>query len=82
MQCQDRPHINARWEAGELGCSQLIIGVQRALSALEPGEHLELVTHDGGAWIDIPAWCYLTGHELVVDDHPTYIIKKQGDRNV
>lgn len=76
MHSQDRPHINARWEAGELGCSQLIVGLQRALSALDAGEHLELITHDGGARIDIPAWCYLTSHELVISDHPSYIIKK------
>ena len=76
MASQTRSNISRRWEAGELGCSQLIVGLKRELSHLNDGELLELITHDGGARIDIPAWTYLTGHELVSENHPIYIIRK------
>ena len=68
--------ITARWEAGDIGCGQLIVGLRRALAGLDAGERLELVTRDGGAPVDIPAWCRMTGHELVSANHPTYIIRK------
>ena len=74
--------ISARWEAGEIGCGQLIVGLQKALAALQPGENLELTTHDGGAPVDIPAWCRMTGHELLASNHPIYVIRKKGDQHV
>jgi len=79
MRRQNDLHAEARWEAGERGCGQLIIGLRRVLARLNAGECLELVTHDAGAPVDIPAWCRITGQELVSINHPTYIIRKQGD---
>ena len=82
MNDQDRQTVDDRWEAGEIGCGQLIVGLNKALAALRPGQRLELVTHDGGAPIDIPAWCRMTGHKLQSANHPNYIIEKRGERNV
>ena len=72
-------HAEIRWEAGERGCGQLIVGLRRVLDRMNAGERLELVSHDAGAPVDIPAWCRITGQELVFNDHPIYIIRKQGD---
>lgn len=74
--------IEARWDAGDLGCGQLIVGLKCALTGLEAGEVLELVTRDAGAMIDIAAWCRITGHKLLSENHPSYIIRKKGDQNV
>ena len=79
MRRQNDLHAEARWEAGERGCGQLIIGLRRVLARLNAGECLELVTQDAGAPVDIPAWCRITGQELVSINHPTCIIRKQGD---
>jgi len=77
---EDRP-ISARWDAGETGCGGLILGLRRALDPLREHELLELLAHDAGASVDIPAWCRVTGHGLVLAAHPVYIIRKRGDRH-
>ena len=82
MRSKTKPHIDARWVAGKVGCSQLAVGLQRALAGVNAGQRVEVVTENEGAEIDIPAWCYMTGHELLVLDHPVYIIQKQGDQHV
>ena len=82
MSSNQQNHVHARWLAGKIGCSQLAVGLQQALAEVNVGERVEVVTHNEGAEIDIPAWCHLTGHELLVLDHPVYIIQKQGDQHV
>jgi len=78
---QDRP-ISASWDAGETGCGGLILGLRRALDKLQGNDLLELLAHGAGAPVDIPAWCRITGHDLVLAIHPRYIIRKKGDSNV
>jgi tRNA 2-thiouridine synthesizing protein A len=75
---EDRPRC-AGWDAGELGCGSLAIGLRRALAPLRAGDLLELLAHDAGASLDVPAWCRITGHDLVLATHPRYIIQKRGD---
>ena len=82
MRNQGEQKVDARWEAGEIGCGQLIVGLRRALDALHPEQRLQLVTHDGGAPIDIPAWCRMTGYKLLSANHPNYIIENPGEKNV
>ncbi len=47
------------------------------LASLAPGSLFQLVARDPGAPEDLPAWCRLTGHELVKADPPTYLIKRK-----
>jgi len=68
-----------RWEAGELGCGQLASELRRRMDGLNPGESLEVVTHDAGAAVDLPAWCRMTGHTLVSAEHPVYVIRRKTD---
>ena len=68
-----------RWEAGELGCGQLVFELSRQIEGVEPGETLEVVTHDAGAPVDLPAWCRMTGHTLVSAEPPTYVIRRKSD---
>ena len=67
----------ASWDAGEMGCGELLVQLKIRLRELRPGELFHLVAHDPGAREDIPAWCRLTGNELVVADHPEYLIRRQ-----
>lgn len=77
----DRTNLNAvaRWDAGETGCSQLIVGLKRRLTQLNPGDVLEVVARDMGAPIDVFVWCSMTGHSLLSEAHPVYLIQRRGD---
>ena len=65
---------DARWDAGDMGCSELVLELrQRLWPAL--GQVLRLTTADAGAPEDIPAYCRLTHHELLQAEHPDYWIR-------
>lgn len=67
------------WDAGHMGCGELVIQLKLRLRELQPGETFRLVARDPGAHEDIPAWCRLTSNELVAADHPSYLIRRQAD---
>jgi len=69
----------AEWNAGELGCGELVLELRNRLTAMKPGARLKLVALDPGAPADIPAWCRMTGHTLVSTQHPVYLIQRKGD---
>ena len=68
----------SRWDAGEAGCTRLISGLHRQLDRLQPGDRLEVVARDAGAPIDLFVWCRMTGHAVVTESHPHYVIQKRG----
>jgi predicted peroxiredoxin/TusA-related sulfurtransferase len=68
------------WNAGELGCGELVLELRNRLTAMKPGELFRLVALDPGAPADIPAWCRMTGHTLVSTQHPVYLIQRKEDR--
>jgi tRNA 2-thiouridine synthesizing protein A len=68
---------DAEWNAGDLGCGELVLELRGRLQAMAPGQVLRLVAHDPGAPADIPAWCRLTGHALVSEQHPVYLIRRK-----
>jgi tRNA 2-thiouridine synthesizing protein A len=65
------------WDAGELGCSRLIFELRERVARLAPGEDLKFIALDPGAPIDLPAWCGMTGHELVSNEHSVYVIRRK-----
>jgi tRNA 2-thiouridine synthesizing protein A len=71
--------INARWNAGEMGCGMFIVELRRRVARLQTGELLQVTAHGLGAPHEIPAWCRITGHVLVLANHPNYIIERKGD---
>jgi len=79
MKGTDRTDGTTCWDAGETGCGQLIVGLQREMAWLRRGGRLRVVARDGGAPLDLPAWCRMTGHRLVDAAHPVYIIEKTRD---
>ena len=65
------------WDAGDLGCGDLVLDLRRRLDAMRPGQVLKLIARDSGAAADIPAWCRMTEHTLVAAQHPLYEIRRK-----
>ena len=60
-----------QWDAGDLGCGELVIHLRTRLLAM-PGKVLKLVARDPGAPADIPAYCRMTGHQLLRAEPATF----------
>jgi tRNA 2-thiouridine synthesizing protein A len=60
-----------------MGCGDLVLALRLRMAALPSGATLRLVARDPGAKEDIPAWCRLTGHKLLAQDHPQYWIQRK-----
>ncbi len=71
--------VAVEWDAGELGCGELVLELRYRLSTLRPGELFRLIALDAGAPADIPAWCRMTGHTLLATEHPVYLIQRKED---
>lgn len=70
------PH-DAEWDAGDIGCGDLVMDLRAKLREMDPGKTMKLTARDPGAPEDIPAWCGLTGHRLLAAKHPLYWIRKK-----
>jgi tRNA 2-thiouridine synthesizing protein A len=68
---------DAEWNAGDLGCGDLVLALRGRMEALAPRQILKLTALDPGAPADIPAWCRMTGHALVHQQHPVYLIRRK-----
>ena len=68
--------IASEWDAGHMGCGEVILLLRRRMQKLNPGDVLKLTAHDLGAPIDMPAWCRMTGRRLLRADHPEYWIEQ------
>ena len=60
-------NFDHEWNAGELGCGDLVLELRRRLREA-PGQVFKVIALDLGAPEDIPAWCGMTGHELLAQD--------------
>ena len=58
---------DGEWDAGDLGCGELVIHLRTRLRAM-PGKVLKLIARDPGAPADIPAYCRMTGHQLLREE--------------
>ncbi len=67
------------WDAGDLGCGELVIVLRARLAALQPGQVFELRATDPGVRHDLPAWAGLTGHRLALAEPPRYLIIRRED---
>ena len=68
------PTEDTTWNAGDLGCGELVITLRRRLRDM-PGATLKLIATDTGAPEDIPAWCRMTGDTLLRAEPPVYWIR-------
>jgi len=54
------------FDGGDLDCgSGLLLLIRRHIDPLSPGELLEIFSNESSVEEDLPAWCRLTGNELV-----------------
>lgn len=62
----DHPH-DQEWNAGDLACGELVLELRRRVRAA-PGQVFKIIALDPGAPADLPAWCAMTGHQLIAQD--------------
>jgi tRNA 2-thiouridine synthesizing protein A len=67
----------ADWDAGDMGCGELVLALRGRLNALPSGAVLKVTATDPAAPEDLPAWCRLTGNLLVRMNHPEYHIRRK-----
>jgi tRNA 2-thiouridine synthesizing protein A len=65
------------WDAGDLGCGELVLELRLRLGSMRPGQVMKLIALDSGAPADLPAWCRMTGHTLLSGQHPVYLIRRE-----
>ena len=73
----DAIRIADEWDAGDMGCGEVIILLRMRMQRLGPGDVFKLTAHDLGAPEDIPAWCRLTERRLLHSAHPHYWIEQR-----
>ena len=66
------PEFQDEWNAGDLGCGDLLLPLPGRLRQMSPGQVLLLTASDAYAPQDIPAYCALTGHRPEGMSHPRY----------
>lgn len=71
----DIPTPADEWDAGYMGCGEVIILLRLRMGKLDPGDVLKLTSLDLGAPEDLPAWCRMTGRRLLRAKHPHYWIE-------
>lgn len=67
------PSCAAAWDAGDLGCGELILELRLRMRQLTSGQVLCLTARDPGAPADIPAWCRMTGNRLLHTNPATHL---------
>lgn len=73
------PGAAAHWDAGDLGCGDLVLELRFRVRELPPGSVLHVTARDPAAPVDLPAWCGLCGHTLRHASHPDYWIERKRD---
>jgi len=69
--------VSEFWDAGDMGCGELVIELRFRFQPMKPGQILKLIARDPGAPEDLPAWCRMTGHTMVGFEHPVYWIRRR-----
>jgi len=74
---EDFVDVTQEWDAGDLGCGELVLELKQRLDRMRPGQVIKVTALDPGAPADMPAWCRLTGHTLVSAERPVYVIRRK-----
>jgi tRNA 2-thiouridine synthesizing protein A len=57
--------VDAVWDAGDMGCGELVLELRTRLARMQPGQILELTARDSGAPADVS------------EQHPVYQIRRK-----
>ena len=68
--------VTAQWDAGETGCSGLIAGLRKRIEPLHRGDTLGVIARGAGASVDLWVWCRMTGHRLISEAPPLFVVQK------
>jgi tRNA 2-thiouridine synthesizing protein A len=74
------PEAVAHYDAGDLGCGDLVLELRFQLAEMASGAVLRVTARDPAAPVDLPAWCGLCGHTLLHAAHPDYWIRRRDRR--
>ncbi len=74
------PTSQDAWDAGNMGCGDLVLELRVRLADLAPNDILQVRATDPGAPQDLPAWCRITRNPLVHASHPLYWIQRRDPR--
>lgn len=78
----DHPHEpEVSFDGGDLDCGNgLLLLIRRHIDPLGPSQLIEILSKESSVAEDLPAWCRLTGNELVseieLDDRRSYLVSK------
>ena len=72
---------DASFDGGGLDCGGgLLLLIRRHIDPLEPGSLLEILSTDSTVEVELPAWCRLTGNDLVswtrTGERRSYLVSK------
>lgn len=48
-----------------LACPMPLVNIQKRMKDLEPGDEVDFIADDTSCVQDVPAWCGVTGNEVV-----------------
>ena len=69
----------SEWDAGMMGCGELILELKLRLAPLPAGARFTLIACDPGVPEDLPAWCRMTGHRLLRAEPPEFVIERRAE---
>lgn len=78
--CPTIPEYQRDWDAGDLGCGDLVLQLHFLFADMLPGQIIRVRATDTGATHDLPAWCRLTGNAMVhmqPQDHLFWISRRE-----
>lgn len=67
------------YDSVDQGCGDFIIDLAGVVRELAPGAVIMIASRDAGAPVEIPAWCRMTGHNLLEAVPPFYLVRKRGE---
>jgi tRNA 2-thiouridine synthesizing protein A len=68
----------SRFDGGDTGCGEILLDLRIHFRPLAAGTRVAILARDEGAPIEVPAWCRLTGHDLLEARHPYYLVRTRG----
>ena len=66
METQHAHSADVSFDGGDLDCgSGLLLLIRRHIDPLAAGQTLEILSTDSTVEVDLPAWCRMTGNDLL-----------------
>jgi tRNA 2-thiouridine synthesizing protein A len=73
-------HFDTEIDTSGLNCPLPLLKAKKALSTMQVGQRLRVISTDPGAFIDIPVYCEISVHHLIesseTEDKLIFVIEK------